>query len=147
MPIYDLRCTLCGLEMDDVYVPTTQKPPCYWCEAPTESLWRTPSAVIGDEWPGGGSRTFENLGHEPVVCQNKSDLQKEMDKRGLRHPDRWVPGDRHLTNWAAAIDAQTLDNARVLLSRAAGSAGASGEPPVRCETATFTIRDLGPGEA
>ena len=140
MPIFDVRCLACGAEADDVYVPTTTKPPCHLCGAPTESLWRTPSAVIGDEWPGGGSRTIENLDHEPVICATKSDLRREMEKRQLRHPDHWVPGDRHLTNWAAAITAKTLDDARVLLSRRAGTRGASEDVPVQCETASFSVR-------
>lgn len=95
------------------------------------------AAVIGDEFPGGGGRWIENLDHDPVWCQTKSDLKREMDQRNLRHPDRHVPGDTQLTNWALGIDPYTLAAATALVSRGAEKP----EPAIVCETLT---RYLGP---
>lgn len=59
--------------------------------------------MVGDEFPGG--KTFYNLGHEPVTVYSKSELNREMAKRGLvpfvrhvgeqgsdksKHTSRWV---------------------------------------------------------
>lgn len=140
MPTYDVRCPA-GHEAEILARWDDRAVPCIVCDQPTERVWR-PSSVVGDEWSGGGGRWIENLGDQPVYCQTKSDLQKEMDKRNLRHPDRYVPGDKHLSNWGAGIDAYTLESARVLLSRSVGAPGASEAAPVRCETLTLTVRDL-----
>ena len=43
---------------------------------------RYAGAMVGDEFPGG--KTFDNLGHEPVTVYSKSELKREMDKRGLK---------------------------------------------------------------
>ena len=75
--------------------------------------------VIGDEWPGG--KTFEHLDHEPITVYSKSELQREMDKRNLRFADRYHPNDG--PDWRAAIDPQTLENARALVSRVSTMAG------------------------
>ena len=69
--------------------------------------------VMGDEFPGG--KTFEHLDHEPITVYSKSELQREMDKRHLRFSDRYHPNDG--PDWRAAIDPQTLENARALVSR------------------------------
>lgn len=105
----------------------------------------TSAAVIDDQLEG-GPRFFEHLGHEPVWIETKSQLKAELDKRNLRLMDKWGgESDRHLSNWAAAIDAQTLENVRALLSRRSGS-GAVSPPSIPCETAQFTIRPVKLGE-
>ena len=58
--------------------------------------------VIPDEWPGG--KVFENLGHDPVTLYSRSELKREMDKRGLQPFVRHVgtqDGDRsaHTQRW------------------------------------------------
>lgn len=51
------------------------------------------TAMIGDEIAG-GPRMFENLGPEPVYCDSRSSLKREMQARGLREFVRHtgVPG-------------------------------------------------------
>lgn len=84
-------------------------------------------SIIGDEIPGG--QVIENLGHEPMTFYSKKAIRDEADRRGLRMKDEWAgPHDRHLTNWGAAIDPQTLENARVLVSR--GVRAQEGPAPV-----------------
>jgi hypothetical protein len=43
--------------------------------------------VIDDQLEG-GARFFENLGHEPVWVESKSQLKREMDARNLEHCSR-----------------------------------------------------------
>lgn len=117
MPRYDVRCEqdhVCEVVVawDDRHTP------CVICGAPTERVWASgrSAAVVGDDIPGG--QVIENLGHQAMTFYSKNDIVEEADRRGLRLRDQWAgPGDKHLTNWAAGIDAQTLDNARVLLTR------------------------------
>lgn len=49
-------------------------------------------AVIDDQIVG-GARYFENLGHEPVWIETKSQLRAELAARGLREHVRHV-GDK-----------------------------------------------------
>ena len=97
MPIYDRRCNSCGWQREDCYETSAHYEPCPTCGEPTERLWTSrPAAVHGDDyWVGG--RVYENLGHEPVVIHSRSELKREMDKRGLREYVRHVGepgGDR-----------------------------------------------------
>lgn len=39
--------------------------------------------IIGDEWQGGGSRTFENIDSVPRTFENKSQWKRFMAERGL----------------------------------------------------------------
>lgn len=64
---------------------------------------RTTAAVIDDQLPG-GPQMLENLGHEPVYVETKSQLRSEMAARGLRSAVRHVgsrDGDRsaHTSRW------------------------------------------------
>lgn len=90
-------------------------------------------SVIGDEYPGG--RTFEHLDHDEVTVYSKTELRREMDKRNLRHADRYHPHDG--PDWRKAIDPQTLENARALLTR---DTQTHGETVVRCETLQTEVR-------
>lgn len=72
--------------------------------------------VITDDIPGG--QTIETLDHEELTFYSKQAIRDAADIRGLRIKDKWAgPHDKHLTNWAAGIDAKTLENATVLVSR------------------------------
>lgn len=97
------------------------------------------AAVIDDQLEG-GPRRFETLGHDEPYIETKSQLRREMEARGLRHIDRYVPGDTQLSNWAAGIDAYTLDAARALLTR--GSRVASSPSPGQLETLELSVREL-----
>lgn len=62
-----------------------------------------PLAVIDDQIVG-GARFFENLGHEPVWIESKSQLRAEMAARGLREKVRHVgekgsDQSRNTTRW------------------------------------------------
>lgn len=107
---------------------------------------RRANAAIGDDIPGG--IWIENLGHEPVKFYSKQAILDEADRRGLQRIDRWAgPTDRHLTNWAAGMDAQTLANAAALVARqghAPSDPTDTGQYPVIERTVTdsefFTVR-------
>ena len=91
---------------------------------------RGAAPVIADSIIGG--QVIETLDHEEMTFYSQKAIRDAADQRGLRLKDEWAgPHDRHLTNWAAAIDAQTLENARVLVTRAGarGSAEASPDDP------------------
>ena len=89
--------------------------------------------IVRDEIPGGFVQ--ENFGHEPETFYSWSAMRKRADALGLQ------PFVRKLeqANEAAMIDAQTLENARVLLSRGSRST----EPdPARLETFTGEVREI-----
>lgn len=44
---------------------------------------RYTGVVVPDEWPGG--QVFEHLDHQPMRLYSRSELKREMDKRGLHH--------------------------------------------------------------
>ena len=90
--------------------------------------------VIRDEIPGGFVQ--EHFGHEPETFYSWSAMRKRAEVLGLQ------PFVRKLetVNEAACIDAQTLENARILLSRA-GSTGAS-EDPAKLQTLQTSVREL-----
>lgn len=74
--------------------------------------------VITDDIPGG--QVIETLDHEEMTFYSKKAIRDAADARGLRIKDEWAgPHDKHLTNWAAGIDAKTLENVTTLLSRGA----------------------------
>ena len=94
--------------------------------------------IITDDIPGG--QVIENLGHDPLTFYSKQAIVAEADKRGLRLRDQWAgPHDQYLTNWAASIDAQTLENARALVSR---GTRAQGEDATRLQTVTTSVREV-----
>ena len=99
--------------------------------------------TIGDDIPGG--QWIENLDHQPMLFYSKKAIRDEADRRGLRLRDQWAgPHDKYLSNWGAAIDANTLENARILLSRS--SAGSQKPPATKLETYKGEIRTVLPGE-
>lgn len=55
---------------------------------------RPGGAAMIDDQLAGGARYFENLGHEPVYVESKSQLRDEMRARGLmnRVEHKGVPG-------------------------------------------------------
>lgn len=91
--------------------------------------------IATDDIPGG--QVIETLGPEPMTFYSKKAILAEADRRGLRPTDRWAgPGDKHWSNWRAAIDAQTLANAAALLARRQ----ASDDPDAQCKTFRGEIR-------
>lgn len=51
---------------------------------------RAGGAAMVDDQIIGGARYFENLGHEPVFVESKSQLRDELRARGLREHVRHV---------------------------------------------------------
>lgn len=64
-----------------------------------------------------GGRVIENLGHEPVTVYSRQEFNEQMARHGVEQRIKYVPGDHYLQNCGNYIDAKTLDNVRVLLSR------------------------------
>jgi hypothetical protein len=93
-------------------------------------------SAVGDDIPGG--MVAENGFNTPQVFYTKSDHRRALAAKGLEVGAKWVPGDKHLTRWDA-VDAQTLENARILVSR---QRSVGTEPPIVCETAQFTARTV-----
>lgn len=83
---------------------------------PLESR-RGAAGVIDDTLPG-GARWIENMGDAPVWIETKTQFQQECAARGIEPMVRHVEGDQHVQAWTG-MDAQTLENARVLVSRPA----------------------------
>lgn len=121
------RCDTCGAEYGIGQ----------WYRCPHGSV----SGTVIDDQIEGGPRFFDHLGHEPVWIETKTQLQAELDKRGLRLMDRWAgESDRHLSNWAAAIDPYTLESARVLLSRGSGGRAAASSPETAVQSFRSSVR-------
>lgn len=95
--------------------------------------------VIGDEIVGGFVQ--EHFGHEPEVFYSKSAMARRAKELGLEPFVRYS-GDheQHLTNWAAGIDAYTLESARSLLAR--GSRPAESSSPGSLETFKGWTREI-----
>lgn len=72
-------------------------------------------ASHGDDIPGG--MWVENGFKEPVKVYSHSEHERKLAETGHMLAPHWVPNDKHLTKWDAAIDPKTLENVKVLLSR------------------------------
>jgi hypothetical protein len=118
MPRFTTHCESCGFE-EDVFLEGGTHPPCVKCDGPTIYMWRATGAshgIITDEAFIGGL-VVENLGHNPVTVYSRQDLAQKMHQAGVEQRIKYVPGDKHLTDWSKAIDPYTLDAARVLVTR------------------------------
>ena len=147
MPFYDFRCVQCSLLMPDVLRPYQDRDQlllCPDCTIPLERVWVVSSAkrAASDDIPGG--MWLENYGPSPIKVYSHTERKKLLkvgadgkvrrDKTTgepyqlaemVRHVP--VPGTNkspHTVDWQkGSIDAVTLENARVLVSRP----GAKGE--------------------
>lgn len=97
-------------------------------------------SVIGDDIVGG--QVIENLGHEPRVFYSKKAIVQAADAEGLQPMVRYVEGDKHLTNWAAGIDAYTLAAAAELVTRRALRSRPAPPDDIVCETAKISVEVL-----
>lgn len=96
---------------------------------------RVRGGVQRDEIPGGFVQ--EHFGDQQETFYSWSAMRKRADQLGLQ------PFVRKLetVNEKAMIDAQTLENARILLSRA-GSAGAPEQDPAQLQTLQTSVREI-----
>ncbi len=143
MPRFDSRCTVCEFE-EPIVVAGGTHPPCAQCGGATEYIWRSNPASIQTNESYIGGVTIENLGDTPVTVYSREEFKHAVEKAGAVHAPKWVPGDKYLTNWGAGIDAQTLENARVLVSRQ-GATDKDADPG-KLRTVETSIRYLKPGE-
>lgn len=75
----------------------------------------TTLAVHGDDIPGG--QWFENGFSEPRKFYSHSEHRAALAANGCEIGAKWAgPHDKHLINWAAGMDRQTLANATALLT-------------------------------
>jgi hypothetical protein len=98
---------------------------------------RAVTAIRPDDVPGGF--TVENAWREPRTFYSQSSYEQALAADGMELRPRWVPGSKHLTNWAT-VDAQTLENGRILAERQA-TTRATGER-VTLDTLVQTVRVL-----
>jgi hypothetical protein len=143
MPRFDSLCTACGFE-EPIIVAGGTHPPCSQCGGHTEYIWRSNPASIQTDEAFIGGQTIENLGHEPVTVYSRTELKEAMAKAGVEQKIKYVPGDKYLTNWAMGIDAQTLANAAVLVTRQ--GSGYKESDPAALRSFRPSIRTLKPGE-
>ena len=82
MPKHDQHCTVCEWSAEILAAPY-EMPPCPNCGGDTERWYPIGGAraVIGDEFVGG--KWIENLDTTPVFVESRSQLKREMEKRGL----------------------------------------------------------------
>ncbi len=127
-----MKCEKCGWELRVGDWP--------YCGTGRDHAPSVPN-VVGDDIPGG--LVIENLGDRPMTFYSKRAIVEEADRRGLRLRDQWAgPSDQHLSNWGAGIDAQTMDNARVLLTRGSAQRDTSDAKLRTLQTSVREIRSV-----
>jgi hypothetical protein len=103
-------------------------------------------SIVPDEVPGGFM--VENGFNEPRKFYSHSEHRAALAADGLEIRAKWAgPGDKIMTNWAAGIDAGTMDNARTLLGRAEEARAAKRRmtaPVTVTDAGTFTRQDVEP---
>lgn len=83
VPKYDQHCLVCEWSAEILAAPG-EMPPCPDCGGATERYYPiggTRRMVLGDEFVGG--KWIENLDTTPVYVESRSQLKREMAKRGL----------------------------------------------------------------
>jgi putative FmdB family regulatory protein len=100
--MYDYRCA-CGHTFESLRRLSEANPLCVKCGAATEKYLSKAPGVIADHVPGGF--VVENIGHRPMKFESKSEMKRELDRRGLEQKVRHV-GERgsdkspHTTSWS-----------------------------------------------
>ena len=104
-----------------------------WYQCPHEPYRGT---AVPDDVPGGF--WIENAWTEPRKFYSQSEYKSALAADNKMLAPRWAQGSKHLDRWVS-MDAQTLENARVLVSR---QSKASQPEDVRCETLSVETRVL-----
>ena len=104
-----------------------------WYQCPHEPYRGT---AVPDDVPGGF--WIENAWTEPRKFYSQSAYKRALAADNTMLAPRWAQGSKHLDRWVS-MDAQTLENARVLVSR---QSKASQPEDVRCETLSVETRVL-----
>jgi hypothetical protein len=127
-------------------VPGGTHPPCAQCNGATEYIWRSNPASIQTDESFIGGKVIENLSHTPITVYSRTELKQAMEKHNAQQKIKWVPGDKHLINWAMGIDQYTLDAARVLVSRPGALKDTSKHDPAALESYQGSVRTVPKGE-
>lgn len=101
MPRYDVICPS-GHEADVFAKWDERDVPCKTCGLPTERIWKSAPKAVPDTY--NQSYWDENLGHEPVYIESRSQRKAIMRERGLVEAVRHVGhdgGDKssHTSRW------------------------------------------------
>lgn len=127
MPLYDRTCTTCDWRAIDVWeTVASSDPTCPDCGAVTERAWLSkPSNVIGDEidvWQENGPPT-------PIHFRSRLERKRWMKERGFQEVAKNAgPDDKHCPRWVV-MDAKTLENATILVTRQSTYQGKTPEGP------------------
>lgn len=103
MPRFDQLCPACDWQ-DEIVVRPHEHPPCPRCGGETVRHYPIGGTrhVISDEIIGG--TWIENMGHQPVYVESRSQYRRELEKRGLEQCVRHVgvkgsDKNPHTTRW------------------------------------------------
>lgn len=125
-----MTCERCGGETQRLVL----KHKALWCGNCCVAEKGAAPGVIRDSIPGGFVQ--EHFGHQSETFYSWSAMRKRADALGLQPFVRQLERIRE----SDYIDPQTMENARILLSRGSGK---TDEPdPARLETVQMTVRDL-----
>jgi hypothetical protein len=111
--IIDGKCSKCGHVMESGDYP-------FCPHGKTRTLY-----INRDEIPGG--ITLENYGPQPVTFYSHSERRRYMEAHGIREKEKFSPArgtDKDpagIPNPKGYMDPQTLENARILLTRVKGA--------------------------
>jgi hypothetical protein len=130
VPIYDRLCESCGWRREDCLEPV--EPPvrvCDDCGQPTVRAWFTKASnVIGDEM----DHVQVNGTNVPIRFRSKQERKRFLKAHGWREAGEHAPpagtDKSKLTQSWAAVSAETLESAKVLLERV-GSQGSGWRDP------------------
>lgn len=121
MPLYDRACSQCGhVEIDVWEKVQSDAPLCPQCGDPMARAWLSKaSAIVPDSmhhWMTNGTKV-------PILFESKQEFKRWKKEHGYGDRVRHIGVDgsdksKHTTRWEA-MDAYTLNNARILLERAA----------------------------
>lgn len=121
-----------------------EHPPCPTCGGPTERLWVTGISTFRDDIPGG--LKVENYGPKELTFYSHSERRRYMAEHGLREREKFAPmpgtdkDPQGIPNPKGYMDPQTLENARILISRNGKSAPAE-EPLTFRSTSSGHLSD------
>lgn len=136
--MYDRACEGCGWQAIDVVEPVyVGVVRCPTCDAPTVRAWLTkPASVIGDAM----DHLQVNGAKTPIHFTSKQERRRWMKQHHLVDATRHVGEDggdksRHTSRWEA-MDAYTLENARILVTRASQEPARNDPPPAPLHVTT-----------
>lgn len=139
MAIHNQRCLSCDL-IETITVEPGVNPPCSACGGETERYWMASGvSTFRDDIPGG--LVVENYGPHPIRFDSHSERRRYMKAHGLFEKEKFCPmpgtdkDPQGIPNPRGYMDPQTLENARILVSR-------NGQVSGRTDETTGVLVDL-----